>query len=274
MLIAHLSDPHLRAQGDLYQGLVDSNAMFDQAIETLTALDPAPDIVIISGDLVDHGQEEEYETVKKALCRLRQPVFAIPGNHDNRQAFKGCFAPTGQFDPTKISALQDNSPAHFVARNDAWPVQIIGFDITVPDHHHGDMDDAACAWLRQTLAERPDLPTILMMHQPPVDCGIACIDAYKCRQGDRLAEIVSAHNNIERILCGHIHRFMQMRFANTILMTAPSTTTAIALRLHPDAEPASCVEPPALLLHHWTAQYGLISHHVPIGEFPGPYAFF
>ncbi len=67
---------------------------------------------------------------------------------------------------------------------------------------------------------------------------------------------------------------MQARFGGTMLIGAPSTTTAIALRLAPDAEPASYVEPPALLLHRWTPGSGLLTHFVPIGCFPGPLPFF
>lgn len=66
---------------------------------------------------------------------------------------------------------------------------------------------------------------------------------------------------------------MQLRFGGTALCTAPSTTTAIALQLRPDAAPASYVEPPAFLLHHWHPVSGLITHHCPIGTFPGPYPF-
>lgn len=91
VLIAHLSDPHLRQRGHLYQGLIDSNAMFDLALDTLAALRPEPDIVIIGGDLVDEGTEAEYETVRDALQRLHQPVYAIPGNHDERKTSGGAF---------------------------------------------------------------------------------------------------------------------------------------------------------------------------------------
>ena len=42
MLIAQLSDPHIRPQGQLYQGVADSNRMFAQAIEHLHALERRP----------------------------------------------------------------------------------------------------------------------------------------------------------------------------------------------------------------------------------------
>ncbi|QEN85167.1 phosphodiesterase [Labrys sp. KNU-23] len=265
MLIAHLSDPHLRETGRLYQGLVDSNAMFDLAIETLNAFRPEPDIVIIGGDLVDEGTEADYETVRHALSRLRQPVYAIPGNHDEREAFRTCFREAGY--------LTAAGPLHFDTGR-RWPVRVIGFDVTVPGQHYGDIDEAALLWLQQALAKCPDQPTVILMHQPPIDSGIDAIDTYKCLHGERLAELLPRHGNVERILCGHIHRFMQAQFAGTALMTAPSTATSIALRLTEGSTPASYVEPPAFLLHHWRPRQGLVTHWVPIGRFPGPMPFF
>jgi hypothetical protein len=111
------------------------------------------------------------------------------------------------------------------------------------------------------------------MHQPPFDCGVPYLDAYHCRNGERLATVVARHPTVERIVCGHVHRFMQVRFGGTVLCTAPSTTTAIALQLKPDAKPASHIEPPACLLHHWRPEVGLVTHLSLIGNFPGPYPF-
>jgi 3',5'-cyclic AMP phosphodiesterase CpdA len=139
--------------------------------------------------------------------------------------------------------------------------------------HHGLVDETAARWLDETLEAAPQRPTIIMMHQPPFDCGVPYLDAYHCRNGERLAQVVARHRQVERIVCGHVHRFMQLRFGGTVLCTAPSTTTAIALRLKPDAKPASHIEPPACLLHHWRPEIGLITHLSPIGSFPGPYAF-
>ena len=264
MLIAQISDPHLRPRGVLYQDLVDSNAMFAAAIDQLNRLSPAPDVVILSGDLVDFGSAEEYTFAREMLADIRQPLLMIPGNHDEREAFRASFS--------DCPYLARSGPLHFIA-DDVGPVRIIGIDVTVPGAHHGDFDDSAAAWLDEALARAPDRPTMIMMHQPPFLSGIPYIDKYNCRGGDRLAAMVERYPAIERIVCGHIHRCMQIRFGRTMLCTAPSTTTAIALRLDPDATPASHVEPPALLLHHWKPDTGLITHLVPIGSFRGPLPF-
>ena len=265
MLIAHLSDPHVRPQGQLYQGVVDSNAMFAAALAHLAALDPRPDLVLLTGDVVEEGTAEEYAVAAKMLADIGLPLLVIPGNHDEREAFRTCFKPHAHLPAT--------GPLHF-AVGDHGPVRIVALDVTVPGEHHGDVDEAAAHWLEATLAAEPDRPTLVMMHQPPFASGIHYIDEYNCRNGERLAAILARHANVERVLCGHIHRFMQLRFGGTMLLTAPSTATAIALRLRPDAEPASYVEPPAMLLHQWRPGTGLVTHFVPIGRFPGPFDFF
>ena len=264
MLIAQLSDPHVRPKSELYQGVVDSNAQFAAAIAALNALDPRPDLVLLSGDLVDHGHDDEYATLLELLATLEIPFLAIPGNHDEREAFRRAFA--GK------SWLPAAGPVDYVV-GDRGPVRIVGFDVTLPGLHHGMVGVEGAAWLDAMLAAEPGRPTIVMMHQPPFDTGIPYLDLYSCREGQRLADVLARHRQVERLVCGHVHRFMQVRFGGTMLCTAPSTTTAVALRLRPDAKAASHVEPPAFLLHRWKEGTGLVTHFVPIGTFPGPYPF-
>ncbi|MBN9514510.1 MAG: phosphodiesterase [Alphaproteobacteria bacterium] len=264
MLIAQLSDPHVRPRGALYQGVVDSNVQFAAAIAAVNALDPRPDLVLLSGDLVDHGHDDEYAMLVELLAALEIPLLAIPGNHDEREAFRRAF--TGQ------SWLPAAGPVDY-AIGDRGPVRIVALDVTLPGLHHGIVSAEGANWLDAVLAEEPDRPTIVMMHQPPFDTGIPYLDLYSCREGRQLADVLARHRQVERVVCGHVHRFMQTRFGGTMLCTAPSTTTAIALQLRPDAKPASHVEPPAFLLHHWKKGTGLVTHFVPIGTFPGPYPF-
>lgn len=264
MIIAQLSDPHVCAPGELYQGQVDSNAMFEAAIQRLNALEPAPDLVVITGDLTEHATAIEYEHVRALLAPVRQPILAIPGNHDEREAFRCAFVDLG---------LPAAGPLHF-SSVEHGPVRIIGLDISVPGHHHGDFDEATEGWLGAVLAAEPDRPTLILMHQPPFETGIGFIDTYRCFGSRRLEALVARYPVIERVLCGHVHRHIVRRFGGTLLMTAPSTTTAIALRLGAGDEPASYVEPPAMLLHHWRPDGGLVTHHVPIDVGTGPLPFF
>lgn len=264
MLIAQISDAHCRPQGELYQGVIDSNAMFAGALHHLGAMRPRPDLVLFTGDLAEEGTAGEYAFARRLLDTLDLPLFAIPGNHDEREAFRNCFCDKG--------CLPANGPLHHVVPADG-PVRIIALDVTVPGEHHGFFDAQAEAFLEEALANAPGQPTLVMMHQPPFSCAVPYLDAYWCRGGERLAALVRRYPAVERVLCGHVHRFMQTRFAGTIACTAPSTTSAIALAFEETAEAASLVEPPALLLHHWRPGAGMVTHLVPIGTFPGPFDF-
>lgn len=265
MLIAQLSDLHLCEPGQLYHGVVDSNAMFARAASSLAALRPRPELLLVSGDLVEDGSRAAYAAARDALAPLGIPVLAIPGNHDDPRVLRDTFPDQPYVKPRGHLHLDSE---------DRWPVRILGLDVTVPGHHHGEMDRAARAWLSAALERRPGHPTILMMHHHPLPCGIGSIDAYACRNGPELVGILRGHPQVERVLCGHVHRALHAAFGGTVLTAAPSTATAIALRLSRDAEGASFVEPPAFLLHLWRHGAPMVTHAVPVGDAPGPYPFF
>ncbi|MDY0871880.1 phosphodiesterase [Dongia rigui] len=264
MLIAQISDPHVRPRGVLYHDIVDSNAMLMAAVRHLNTMTPRPDLVILSGDIVEKGEAAEYEVAREILAGIPMPLCVIPGNHDERDAFRAAFADHAYLPPS--------GPLSYTI-GDRGPVRIVALDVTIPGAHHGIIDDERAAWLEQVLAAEPDRPTLIVMHQPPFDTGIPYMDPYACRNGARMAEIVARYPNVERIVCGHLHRAMQIRFGGTLLCTAPSTTTTIALQLDRAATDATYLEPPALLLHHWKGDTGLVTHHIMIGNYPGPYSF-
>jgi 3',5'-cyclic AMP phosphodiesterase CpdA len=264
MLIAQISDPHVKPSGVLYHGTVDSNAMLAKAVQHLNTMTARPDLVILSGDIVDKGTIAEYAVARDILRALEMPLRVIPGNHDERETFRTAFAD---------HAYLPKSGPHSYTVGDMGPVRIVALDVTVPGAAHGIIDAERAHWLEQALAQEPDRPTLIVMHQPPFDSGIPFMDPYSCHNGTQMAEIVARYPKVERIVCGHMHRAMQVRFGGTLLCTAPSTTTTFALRLDAGATDTTYLEPAALLLHHWKPDTGLITHHVMIGDYPGPYPF-
>src|SRR5437868_11999193 len=92
MLIAQISDPHIVAAGKLFRGPVqgtapdaerishkfDTAAYLARAVAAHNALVPRPDVAVVTGDLVDHGEPAEYEHLRDLLAPLQMPVFVIP----------------------------------------------------------------------------------------------------------------------------------------------------------------------------------------------------
>ena len=262
MLLAQISDLHVRPVGQSYKDAVDSNRMFADAVEHLNRLDPRPDLVLITGDLVDEGLEAEYANLRTLLAKLELPCLLMPGNHDDREVLARCF-PDHAYLPLR-------GPKHFVI--DRPPLRIVAFDTTVPGDHHGAVDESGLAWLEAALRDAHGAPTLVLMHHPPIVTGIPYLDKYMCRQPERLAAVIGRFANVERVLCGHVHRQILQRWAGTVLVSCPSTATQIALNLRPDAPPASFCEPPACLLHWWR-DGAIVTHTSYIGRFEGPFPF-
>jgi 3',5'-cyclic AMP phosphodiesterase CpdA len=145
--------------------------------------------------------------------------------------------------------------------------------IQIGAHVSGKLHGNHRAWLVERLTEAHDQPTVIFMHHPPFKTGSGHMDAIGLANMESLGRIVAQHPQVERILCGHLHRSMQVRFHGTIASTCPSTAQQVALDLRPNAPSAFVMEPPGYQLHHWNGAL-LVSHTVHIGEFDGPYPFF
>jgi 3',5'-cyclic AMP phosphodiesterase CpdA len=93
-LLAQLSDPHVfAATGD--PAAADALAA---AVRDVRALRPAPDAVLLSGDLAADGRPEEYARVRELVAPLAMAVHALPGNHDDRAALRAAFGLPGAGD--------------------------------------------------------------------------------------------------------------------------------------------------------------------------------
>ena len=263
MLIAQISDTHIRPKGVLAMGRVDTAGYLARAVAHINALRPAPDLVLVTGDLVDAGMAEEYAHLRDLLAPLAVPVHLIPGNHDLRAPLRAAFA--------DHRYLQDGAFVQYVIDN--GPLRLIALDTLTPGQPHGELCAQRLDWLEARLAES-DRPAILFMHHPPFDCGMKEFDDCRLNVGtERLATIVLRHPNVERILCGHVHRPIQVRFAGTIASVAPSTAHQATLDLRPDGPLMFSMEPPAVALHQWREGTGLVTHLSYIGDYDGPYPF-
>jgi 3',5'-cyclic AMP phosphodiesterase CpdA len=265
MLIAQLSDLHVQLRDVLAYGVVDTNPFVERAFKTVAALDPQPDIVILSGDLTDRGSDEEYDILADLIRRhLRMPVYLIPGNHDRREGIKA-----------RLGHLPGvGSDPHFVQYAvEDLPVRLVMLDSIVPEQGHGELCAERLAFLDRVLSAAPKQPTLVVLHHPPLLTGIAHMDAVSLRDPDAFEAVIRRHPQVERILCGHAHRPIVMRFGGSVAQVSPSVAHQVTLDLRPDGPATFNFEPPAFLLHHWRPEGRLVSHQAYIGEFAGPYPF-
>ena len=266
MILCQLTDLHIRAAGSLAYGRVDTNQFFNQAIEELAALSPAPDAYLLTGDLTDFGRADEYAVLAKGIARLGKPAYLLPGNHDERAGLRAAFA------SHEYLFKPEASSANFIQyRVELGGMALVTLDTVVPQQSHGALDAERLAWLADHLDHTT--PTIIAMHHPPFVTGIAHMDRIGLLQGaTELEALLANHHNIERVVCGHLHRSIQVRFANTFSSTCPSPAHQIALDLNLDGASAFRMEPPGYQLHVWHGRR-LVTHTGVFGSFAGPYPF-
>jgi 3',5'-cyclic-AMP phosphodiesterase len=267
MLVAQLSDLHIRREGEFACHVVDTAACLGRAVARLNALDPLPDVVLLTGDLVDSGEApDEYGHLRRLLAPLRMPYLMIPGNHDGRDALRAVF-----HDHPHLH--EDREFIHYVV--DADPLRLILLDTLDPGQESGLLDEPRLDWLAARLAQERERPTLVAMHHPPFMTGIQFMDKISCRGGDRMADIIRRNPQVERVLCGHVHRFIQTRWAGTAACVAPSTAHQLVLDLRDrDTSPGEFnLEPAGFLLHLWQPAGGVITHTCLSSSFEGPYRF-
>lgn len=265
MLIAQISDTHIKTPGRLAYGKVDTAAMLRRCVDAIRALKRQPDLIVLTGDLVDVGQPDEYALLMEILAPLRQRILAVPGNHDDRDNMRAAFA-AGAFLPAE-------GFLHFVMDDESLPLRVIGLDTVIPRNSAGELCGERLAWLDGQLAARPERPTLILMHHPPFRTGIGHMDEIGLAGADAFAAIVVRHPQIELITCGHLHRSIRSMVGGRAAITCPSPAHTVELDLDEAAPGLFRMEPPGYLLHWWSGR-SLVTHHAVIGDYDGPHPFF
>ncbi len=267
MLLAQISDLHIKRPGALAYRRVDTAAYFMRCVDALNALQPRPDAVIVTGDLVDQGDLDQYAHLKSLLARLQMPYYLLVGNHDDRAALRATFG-------ERKELLEGGEFVHYAL--DVGPLRIVALDSIVPGASGGNLCDARLDWLAAQLDAARDKPVIVALHHPPFVSGIGHMDAVRLEPGAarKFEALIARHPNVERVICGHVHRPMFARFGGTIASAVPAPAHQVALDLRDDAPSVFTMEAPAFALHRYDAATGIVTHHAYVDPADGPYPFY
>lgn len=216
--IAQLSDLHLT-------GAVGHDDSYDKCLRCLdAALSYRPDLLLLTGDLVNDGIPVAYDWLFHRLDKSTLPYIALAGNHDVTQEHNAHlpFAERSHSPIVADTRLSDCTRLNIRhADGSAW--QLLSLNSTVAGQIHGSLTAAQLAWLHDTLSQHPD-PAIIALHHHPLPVGSAWIDAYRLQHADALWQLLSAHPHAKLILCGHVHQVHSLSYAHTTLLTAPAVS--------------------------------------------------
>ncbi|WP_327751894.1 phosphodiesterase [Sphingobium sp. SJ10-10] len=252
MLIAQITDIHLGFDpgnpGEL------NRQRLDMVLDRLTAGPNRPDLLLVTGDLTDRGDRESYARLAEALAPCRFPVHLCVGNHDLRDPFRAQFPNV----PDAFGFIQ--------YAIDLDGLRILVLDTLEEGRHGGAFCAIRAAWLRARLAEKPDVPTIIAMHHPPVELGIDWMDTASQEPWvARFTQAMCAADQVKAIVCGHVHRPVMTLWQGRQVTVCASSSPEVALDFRPinpdatDDRAMIVAEAPGLAFHRWDGER-LVTH--------------
>ncbi|MCC7491904.1 MAG: metallophosphoesterase [Fimbriimonadaceae bacterium] len=184
---------------DLHVNDTKSLEIVNDAVDRINA-DPRVRCSLWLGDLTTNNAGEELLLARAALRRLRQPWYAVRGNHDlGRGTFEEVIGPLMQRIDLEdwTFLLCDSNPG------DAVP-----------------MAAAQVAWLRdQVAAIEPQTPLVLACHHPLLQSG-----PYRLAGADEVLGLFARHN-LRAVLNAHFHGNVENRRGELLQTTTACLST-------------------------------------------------
>ena len=252
MLIAQISDTHILATASDQPAASLRAECLRQSIADIN--EQAPDVVIFTGDTVQHGTAEEYARLRELLAPLDAPLYLVPGNRDDNEMLRATL--------TEFAYLPGTGDFLHYAVDD-YPVRLVAVDSTLPGERKGTFCAARQAWLDGILKEQPDRPTLLFIHHPPFDVGDHYVNGYRRpEEAEALAEIVGRHSQVVALLCGHVHWPVETRWAGVEARIMPS----VAVDVRKGVDEAEAAMRPIYMLHRLSGDAGIHSVASVVGD--------
>ena len=254
MIIAQISDTHIALDTpDADRRIQD----FAQTITDINALDPPPDVIIHTGDIVHNGRQDEYAQAVSIMAKARAPVYVMVGNKDDRANLREAFSPCGY--------LGANSGFIDYAIDD-YPVRLIVLDTLNPGSNKGDFCRERINRFIDLIDAGSSKPIAVFTHHPPFEVSVGP-DPFHFETPDIMSELRRALQHSDRVVAifsGHVHRA-----ASGHVERIPATVMpCIATTLRKGDYPVGMKIRPIYHLHRFDPAWGFVTETRIVGTRP------
>lgn len=212
-LLIQISDIHLTPDGQLFPGARTRDNLV-AALAHLAGADIEPDIVILTGDLANAGEPECYQDLAELMDQgaraLGAQVVYVPGNHDDRSAFR------------RHLLGQRSAPSPINQTHWLGGLRVISLDSVVPAEEFGVLDDETITYLSDELATPAPDGTVLAFHHPPIPSPVKPMARIMLRNPGRLAEALDG-SDVRLVISGHNHHEELGVLGSVPVWVSPST---------------------------------------------------
>ena len=254
MIVAQISDTHIALDTpDAEQRIRD----FALTIADINALDPAPDVIFHTGDIVHNGRQDEYARAVAILAKARAPVYVLAGNKDDRANLRAAFSPFGYL-------AADSKFIDYAI--EAYPVRLIAVDTLSSGSNKGDFCPERAKRLADLIDAETTKPIAVFAHHPPFEVPVGP-DALNFETPEMMARLRQALQHSGRVVAvfsGHVHRGTAGHIGNIPASVMPSTATT----LRKGHYPAHMKTRPIYHIHRFDPVWGCITEARIVGERP------
>jgi len=242
MIIAQISDTHVALDTP---NADERMRDFENTIADINALDPAPDVIVHTGDIVHNGRQEEYARAMRILTKARVPVYVLVGNKDDRANLRAAFAARGY--------LSADSKFIDYAIED-YPVRLIAVDTLRTGSNKGDFCPERARRLIEMIDAEATKPIAVFAHHPPfeVPVGPDALNFETPEMMERLRQALQHSGRVVAVFSGHVHRGTAGHVGNIAATVMPS----IATTLRKGVYPAQIKNRPVYHIHRFDPVWG------------------
>ena len=259
MIVAQISDTHIALDtADAERRLRD----FDVTIADINALDPAPDVIVHTGDIVHNGRSDEYAEAAAILAKAKAPVYVIPGNKDDRSNLRKAFS-AGEY-------LAPGSDFITYAVED-YQVRLIAVDTLNTGSNKGDFCPARARRLIELIDAETSKPIAVFAHHPPfeVPVGPAPLNFETPEMMARLRQALQHSGRVAAVFSGHVHRGTAGHIGSNPATVMPSIATTLRKGDYP-AHMKTC---PVYHIHRFDPVWGFATETRIVGTMNSSRAF-
>lgn len=219
--IVQITDLHLMADPRAELKGVCTRATLQAVLDVLRRDFDSAERLIVTGDLAHDELRETYVALREMLGDWLPKLRLVPGNHEDREFMRQIFS-------DRVTVVDDRNV--FADSVGGW--RLIGLDSQLAGEVRGQLGESQRDWLARELAAEPRCPTAVFLHHPPLKVGTGWLDEIRLEDADPLLDLLSQHQQVKFVCCGHIHHEMTVAHANMLLLTTPATS----VQFLPDTE--------------------------------------
>jgi Icc protein len=245
MIIAQISDTHITLDTpDASRRIGD----FERTIADINALDPVPDVIVHTGDIVHNGRQDEYAEAVRILEKARAPVYVIPGNKDDRVNLRAAFSPYGYLRP---------GSGFIEYAVDSDPVRLIAVDTLNTGSNKGDFCPERARRFAELVDAETTKPIAVFAHHPPfeVPVGPDALNFETPEMMERLRQALQHSGRVIAVFSGHVHRGTAGHVGSIAVIVVP----CVATTLRKGEYPARMKTRPVYYLHRFDPAWGFVT---------------